>query len=96
LGVYSIGYCGKLSYEYVSNCYVDTKTELFLSLDPTPLDFCLWGLIKREVYKRKVDMPDELLARILYAAARVKKRADQLRQTTRELQSVLRLTVGIL
>jgi hypothetical protein len=34
-----------------------------------PLDFCLWGWIKREAYKRKVDTRDELLARIFDAAA---------------------------
>jgi hypothetical protein len=46
--------------------------ELFESPDVTPLDFCLWLLIKSEVYKRKVDTRDELLARILDAATRIK------------------------
>jgi hypothetical protein len=40
-----------------------------------------------EVYKRKVDTRDELLARILDAAARIKKREDQLRRTTRDLRT---------
>ena len=40
-----------------------------------------------EVYKRKVDRSDELLARILDAAARVKKRQNQLRRTTRDLRT---------
>jgi hypothetical protein len=40
--------------------------------------------MKSEVYKRKADTRDELLARILDAAARMKKREDQLRQTTRD------------
>jgi len=40
--------------------------------------FCLWGWIKREVYKRKVDTQDELLARILDAAARLQKREHRL------------------
>jgi hypothetical protein len=35
--------------------------------------------------KIKVDTPDELLARILDAAVRIKKREDGLRQKTREL-----------
>jgi len=36
-------------------------------------------------YKRKVDTPDELLACILDAAARIRKSEDQLRRTTRDL-----------
>ena len=43
--------------------------------------------MKSEVYKRKVDTSDELLARILVAAARIKKREDQLRRTTRDLRT---------
>ena len=42
----------------------------------TPLRFCLWGWMKIEVYKRKVDAGDELLARILDAAARITKLED--------------------
>ena len=34
--------------------------------------------MKSEVYKRKVDTRNELLARILDAAARIKDREDQL------------------
>ena len=43
--------------------------------------------MKSEVYKRKVDTRDELLARVLDPAARIKKREDQLRRTTRELRT---------
>jgi hypothetical protein len=50
-----------------------TEIQLFESTDLTPLHFCLWGLIKSEVYKRKADTRDELLARSLDAAARIKK-----------------------
>ena len=46
---------------------------------------CNW--MKSEVYKRKVDTPDELLARILGAAACIKKQEDQLRRTTRDLRT---------
>jgi len=35
--------------------------------------------------KNKVDTRDELLARILHAITRTKKREDQLRRTTRDL-----------
>jgi hypothetical protein len=47
--------------------------------------FCLWCWLKNEVYKRKVDTQHELLARILDAAACVKKRKDQFRRTTGDL-----------
>jgi hypothetical protein len=40
--------------------------------------------MKSEVYKTKVDTRDELLARILDAVPRIKKREDQLRRTTRD------------
>jgi hypothetical protein len=62
-----------------------TEIELFESPDLTPVHFCLWGWMKSEVYKKKVDTRDELLASILYAAARIKKREDQLRRTTLDL-----------
>jgi hypothetical protein len=75
-----------------------TETEFLESPDLTPIDFCLWGWLKSEVCKRNVDARDEVLARILNATARINKREDQLRRTTRdfahELQSALRLTVG--
>jgi hypothetical protein len=51
----------------------------------TPLDFSLWGWMKSEPDKRRVGTPDELLAGIFYAVARMKKREDQLRRTTRDL-----------
>jgi hypothetical protein len=47
----------------------------------------MWGWMKCEVYNRRVDARIELLARILDAAARIKKREDQLRRTTRDLQT---------
>jgi hypothetical protein len=37
--------------------------------------------MKSEVYKRKVDTRDELLAGLLDPTARIKKRADDLRRT---------------
>jgi hypothetical protein len=43
--------------------------------------------MKNEVYKGKMDTRDELLARILDAAARIKKREDQIRRTTRDLRT---------
>jgi hypothetical protein len=43
--------------------------------------------LDEEVYKRKVDTRDELLARTLDIAARIKKHEDQLRRTTRDLRT---------
>ena len=41
--------------------------------------------MKSEVYKRKVDTRDDLIARILDVAGRIKKRTDPPRRTTRDL-----------
>jgi hypothetical protein len=46
-------------------------------------------------YKSKVETPEELLARILDAAACIKKREDQLRRKTRDLRTqVAKFTEG--
>ena len=52
------------------------------SADLTPLDFCLWGLMKSEVYRKKVDTRDELLVNILDVIACIKEHQDALRRTT--------------
>jgi hypothetical protein len=49
-----------------------TEIELFEKPDKTPLDFCLWDWMKRQV-----DTRDELLGRVLDSAARIKKREDE-------------------
>jgi len=47
-------------------------------------DFCLWGWMKSEVYKEKVNARDELDARIMNSAALIKQeRQDDLRTVTR-------------
>jgi hypothetical protein len=61
--------------------------ELFESSNPASLDIFLWGWIKSEVCERNMDTRDELLARILVAAALIKKREDQLRRTTHDLRT---------
>jgi hypothetical protein len=43
--------------------------------------------MKSEVYKKNVETRDEVLARILDSAARIKKLEDQLRRTTRDLRT---------
>ena len=42
--------------------------------------------MKNEVYNRKVDTRDELLAHIFYVAACIKKPEDRLRRTKRDLR----------
>jgi hypothetical protein len=49
------------------------------------LDFGLWGWMKSEVYKEKVNTRYELLARIMDGAALIKERQDDLRRTTRTI-----------
>ena len=54
------------------------------SPDITPLDFCLWGWIKSEVYKEKVNTRDEFVTRIMNSAALIKQEhQDDLRRATR-------------
>jgi len=52
------------------------------SPDLTVLDFRLWGFMKSEVYRKKVDTRDELLVNILSVIACIKERQDALRRTT--------------
>ena len=52
----------------------------------TPFDFCLWGWMKSEVYREKVNTRDELVARIMNIAALIKQeRQDDLRRATRAI-----------
>ena len=47
-------------------------------------DFCLWGWMKSEIYKQKVNTRDELVARIMNGPALLKQeRQDDLRRATR-------------
>jgi len=55
------------------------------SPDLTPLHFCLWGLMKSELYRKKVETRDELLVNIMDVIACVKELQDALRRTTRHL-----------
>jgi hypothetical protein len=61
------------------------KIQLF-EFGLTPLEFCLWGWIKSEIYKEKVNTRDELVARIMNSAALIKQeRKDDLRRATRTI-----------
>jgi hypothetical protein len=47
-------------------------------------DFCLWGWMKREVYKEKVNTRHQLVARDMNSAALIKQEhQDNLRRATR-------------
>ena len=54
---------------------------------PDKVKFVFVGWKKCEVFKINIGTQDELLARILDAAACIKKREDQLRRTTRDLRT---------
>jgi len=59
------------------------KIQLF-EVDGYRLDICLWGWMKREVYKANVNTRDELVARIMNSAALIKQeRQDDPRRATR-------------
>ncbi|KAJ4430124.1 hypothetical protein ANN_22334 [Periplaneta americana] len=53
------------------------------SPDLTPLDFCLWGWLKGEVYKEKVNTRANLIVQIMNNAALIKECQDDLRRATR-------------
>jgi len=55
------------------------------SPDLNPLDFCLWGLVKSEVYRKKADTRDELLVNILDVIACKNESQDVLRRKTRHV-----------
>jgi len=60
------------------------KTQVF-EVGAYRSDFCLWGWMKSEVYKEKVNTRDELVARIMNSAALIKQeRQDDLRRATRK------------
>jgi hypothetical protein len=78
----------------ILNGYRDTA----VCPDLTPLDFCLWGWMKSEIYKRKVDTQtncSHACWMLLPAYRNVKINSDEQHAIfAYELQSALRLTVG--
>ena len=61
------------------------KTQLF-EFGAYRSDICLWGWMKSEVYKEKVNTRDELVARIMNSAALIRQeRQDNLRRATRTI-----------
>ena len=85
MGDDSIGHCEKIgSYK---DAFLNGYQDRAVGICRPNSDYCLWCWMKRELYKRKVDIPDELLAGTLDAAASVRKREDKLRRTTRDLRT---------
>jgi hypothetical protein len=61
------------------------KIQLF-EIGAYRFDFYLWGWMKSEVYKEKVNTRDELVARIMNSAVLIKKESqDDLRRATRTI-----------
>jgi len=59
------------------------------------LDFCLWGWMKSEVYKEKVNTRDELVTCIMNSAAVIKQeRQDDLRRATRTVAKRVEKCIG--
>ena len=58
-------------------------------------DFFLWGWMKREVYKEKVNTRDELVPRIMNSAAVIKQeRQDDLSRATRTIANGVEKCTG--
>jgi hypothetical protein len=61
---------------------MSVKIQLF-KVGAYRLDFCLWGWMKIEVYKEKVNTREELVVCIMNSAALIKQeRQDDLRRAT--------------
>ena len=60
-------------------------------------DFCLWGWMKSEFYKEKVNTRDELVARIMNSAAFIKqeRRQDDLKRATRTVVKRVELCIEV-
>ena len=64
---------------------MDVEIQLF-EVGAYRSDFCLWGWMKSEVYKEKVNTRDELVASIMNSAALIKQECqDDLRRATRTI-----------
>jgi len=79
--------CEKEVYMNLCNSAWFSELELLEPAGQIKLNVCLYGWIKGEVRKINIDIPDELLARFMDAAARLKKREDQLRRTTHDIRT---------
>ena len=65
------------------------KIQLF-EVGAYRVEFCLWGWMKSEVYKEKVNTKDAVVARIMNSAALVMEESqDDLRKATRTIAKVV-------
>ena len=55
--------------------FLGAKIQLF-EFGAYRSDFCLWGWMKSEVYKEKVNARDELVARIISSASLIKQESQ--------------------
>ena len=70
------------------------KVQLF-EFGAYRLDFYVWGWMKSEVYKEKVNTRDELVARIMNSAALIKQESqDDLRRAKR-VEKCIEVDCGI-
>jgi len=65
------------------------------SPDLTPLYFCVWGYMKCELFRRKVDTEDELLDLITDVTARIKESQDATRPVLTRVPKCIELDSGI-
>jgi hypothetical protein len=85
LGFDIIGHCEKIgSYE---DAFLNGYQNRAVRICRHSSDFCLWCWDEERSSHNKGGYKDELLARILHAAASVMKREDQLRTTTGDLRT---------
>lgn len=53
------------------------------SPDLSPLDYCIWGWMKGQVYKTRINSREELIARIMDSATQLKEHPRKLRNSTK-------------
>jgi hypothetical protein len=83
------------SYKHVSNFQWVWRYSCF-EVGLTPVDFCLWGWMKSEVYKEKVNTRDDLVVRIMNSAALIKQeRQDDLSRATRTVAKRVEKCIGV-
>jgi len=59
-------------------------------------NFCLWGWMKSEVYKEKVNTRDELVACIMNSAALIKRECqDDLRKATHTIAKTVEKCIEV-
>jgi len=65
------------------------------SPDLTPMDFFLWGNIKALIYMLSIDFEEDLIARIVEAAATIRQQPGIFKCTRQSLQHRCRLCIEV-